>query len=203
MPRRSKHSFSMLLLIIVFMFGVIVGYIAAQEIIPEKKVEQTGIIQLPSNSIVFLPDNEYLGKLLHVLDNANKSVYVVMYVVKYDPREVDDPVNTILEKLVELRGKGLDIKIVVDDETYESYQDTIEYLKYNNVPVKLDESGSRTTHAKIVIIDGEVVLIGSHNWTESALSNNHETTLMVYSKDLAKQVVDYFYRIWSNGRTIP
>lgn len=202
MPRRSKYSFSMLLLIIVFMFGVIVGYIVAQEIKPEKNVEQTDIIQLPSNSIVFLPDKEYLGKLLQILDNANKSVYVVMYVVKYDPREVDDPVNTILEKLVELRGKGLDVKIVVDDETYESYQDTIEYLKYNNIPVKLDESRSRTTHAKIVIIDEEVVLIGSHNWTESALSNNHETTLMVYSKDLAEQVVDYFYRIWSNGRTI-
>jgi len=86
-----------------------------------------------------------------------------MYVVKYDPHEPDDPVNILLETLANMSSWGLDVKIVVDDETYTSYPETIEFLKNSSVSLKLDEYKSHTTHAKIVIVDNETAVLGSHN----------------------------------------
>jgi phosphatidylserine/phosphatidylglycerophosphate/cardiolipin synthase-like enzyme len=183
-------------LVAVFIAGLVVGYYVALH------VAGPGVQQpaAPEGGVFFLPDSAYYGNLTYYLDRANKSVYVVMYVVKYDPRYPDDPVNKLLRKLVDLYKKGVDVRVVVDDQTLISYPDTINYLVQNGVPVKLDESKSVTTHAKIVIIDGKYVFIGSHNWTESALTKNHETTLLVDSTKLAEEVTNYFESIWSSGR---
>lgn len=199
MPSRSDVAWS---LIIVFIAGLIIGFFAAMEILQPIHKEQEVGIQLGENSVLFLPDKAYFGNLTNYLESANTSVYVVMYVMKYDPREYSDPVSILLRKLVDLKNRGVDVKVIVDDETYDSYPETIEFLVRNGVAVKLDESNGRTTHSKIVVIDGKYVFIGSHNWTESALTRNHETTLLVNSTELARQVVEYIESIWSNGRTI-
>ncbi|MEM4546663.1 MAG: phospholipase D-like domain-containing protein, partial [Nitrososphaerota archaeon] len=70
------------------------------------------------------------------------------------------------------------------------------------VPVRLDESPTTTTHAKLIIIDNETVIIGSHNWTESALTRNHETSIMIQDKETATKLTNYFMRIWNNGRIL-
>jgi phosphatidylserine/phosphatidylglycerophosphate/cardiolipin synthase-like enzyme len=185
-------------IVIAFTLGVIAGYfIAIQTIRPQA---QQAV--LPEGGVLFLPDETYFGNLTYYLDLANESVYVVMYVVKYDSNEPNDPVNILLRKLVDLYSRGIDVKIVIDDQTYQSYPETISYLVESGVPVRLDESKAKTTHAKIVIIDGKYVFIGSHNWTESALTSNHEATLLVNSSKLAKLVLEYFNGIWSEGRPL-
>jgi len=185
-------------IVIAFTLGVIAGYfIAIQTIRPQA---QQAV--LPEGSVLFLPDETYFGNLTYYLDLANESVYVVMYVVKYDSNEPNDPVNILLRKLVDLYSRGVDVKIVIDDQTYQSYPETINYLVESGIPVRLDESKAKTTHAKIVIIDGKYVFIGSHNWTESALTLNHEATLLVNSSKLAKLVLEYFNGIWSEGRPL-
>lgn len=153
-------------------------------------------------SLKTLTDGEYFTELKSLLARANSSVYVVMYVIKYDPNQPGDPVNQLLKALTELKKRGVDVRVVVDDETYKSYPQTINYLKNNGVPVRLDESLATTTHAKLIIIDNETVIIGSHNWTESALTRNHETSIMIQDKETATKLTNYFMRIWNNGRTI-
>ncbi|MHC1601010.1 MAG: phospholipase D-like domain-containing protein [Candidatus Nezhaarchaeales archaeon] len=64
------------------------------------------------------------------------------------------------------------------------------YLKAHGINVHLDFE-SDTDHMKIVIIDGEIIYIGSHNWSESALYYNHEVSIRVVSKELAKLLQSY------------
>ena len=185
-----------------FILGVIIGYFTAIQISQSSEQPSTRGVFIPQNNVLFLPDDAYYGNITWYLDQANRSVYVVMYVVKYDASQYNDPVNVILRKLVDLHKRGVDVKVVVDDETKNSYPATINYLVGNGVPVRLDESQGRTTHCKVVVIDDQYVFIGSHNWTESALKYNHETTLLVNSSELASQVEKYIESIWSRGRLI-
>lgn len=126
---------------------------------------------------------------------------MAIYVVKYDPQEAEDPVNILLRSLVAARRNGLDVKVLVDDETNDTYRQTITYLRENGVSVRLDRSSGITTHTKIVVVDGRYVLIGSHNWTESALSSNHEYSTLLTSSEYAQETDRYFQTLWDEGRT--
>jgi len=153
-------------------------------------------------NVDLLVDDDYYYALLSILSRANRSIYIMMYAMKYDPSETDDPVNTLLYTVVDAYKRSLDVKVLVDDVTYSSYSETIDYLKSSGVPVRLDKSKSVTTHAKLVVVDDQYVFVGSHNWTESALMYNHEVSVLIVSNTIAQQVKNYFNMLWSEGRTI-
>ena len=152
--------------------------------------------------IEVLEDHEYFSKVKSIIETANESIYVAIYVVKYDPKEYDDPVNQLLYALVDAKKRGLDVRVLVDDPTLRSYPDTISFLKNNSIPIRLDKSKGVTSHMKIVIIDGKYLIIGSHNWTESALSYNHEYSVLIVSKHYSEAATKYFLSLWSEGRNI-
>ena len=50
-----------------------------------------------------------------------------------------------------------------------------------------------------MMVDGQFTLVGSTNWTYYALTNNHEVAVLVKSKQVAKEMIDYFNRVKSTG----
>ena len=85
---------------------------------------------------------------------------------------------------------------------YEKYFDTMygnreafDYLQANNVNVTLDNDGTTTDHMKLVIIDNEIVYIGSHNWSEAGLSYNHETSVKIVNVNIAEIFKNYSEKI--------
>ncbi|RLE85869.1 MAG: hypothetical protein DRJ41_00330 [Thermoprotei archaeon] len=152
--------------------------------------------------VALLPDEDYYDIVKKLLERANKSIYVIMYVIKYDPKELDDPVNILLDTILRAKERGVKVKIITDDATYKSYKDTVSYMLSKGVELLLDESGGVRTHTKMVIVDEEYMVVGSHNWTESALSYNHEYSILIRSTELAKKAASYFERIWEKGRKL-
>jgi phosphatidylserine/phosphatidylglycerophosphate/cardiolipin synthase-like enzyme len=57
------------------------------------------------------------------------------------------------------------------------------------------DSPEKTTHAKLMIVDAQMTLLGSTNWTYYALTNNHEASLLIRSKEVAKELTDYFNQV--------
>lgn len=155
-------------------------------------------------TIEMLPDREYYTWARKIISKANSSIYLAVFLLKYDPKEsvYDDPVNMLLLELINAKRRGVDVKVIVDDITYNQYRETIDYLKSKNIPVRLDPSKTTLLHAKILIVDGEWVFIGSHNWSESAMSFNREYTVLIRSVDYAAEVEGYFEDLWLNGRGV-
>lgn len=59
-----------------------------------------------------------------------------------------------------------------------------------------------TTHTKMVIIDNSTVILGSHNWTESALMSNHEASIETNCTSIVSKALSYFDNIWAGSRSI-
>ncbi|MEZ0289629.1 MAG: phospholipase D-like domain-containing protein [Sulfolobales archaeon] len=198
-----KISVFLLYVLIGVVIGFIVGVGVAREIVsPESRTTITETVYRVSQNNIILLDREYYETLASWLSKANKSVYIIMYVIKYDPKDPSDIVNNLLNILIDLKKRGIEVRILVDDETLRSYPETLNFLKKNNLSVRLDESSSKTTHAKIVVIDDQIVFIGSHNWTESALKYNHEVSVLIIDHSTASILKRYFENIWSSGRSI-
>ena len=72
------------------------------------------------------------------------------------------------------------------------------FTTMNGVEVIYD-SLSKTTHAKLMVVDGQLSLLGSTNWTYYALTNNNETSVLVRSKEVARAFGDYFNQVKATG----
>ena len=187
----------------VFVAGIVVGVMIAQLIGPSLPFLGGGQAPLPAEGqVMIVEDSQYLSAVAPLIERANRSVYVIMFVMKYDPGDDDDPVNELLGALADAASRGVDVRVLVDEETRDSYPQTIGFLKEHGIGVRLDKSSGVTTHAKVVIVDGEFVVVGSHNWTESALRYNHEVSALIRSGKAAEELTNYFERLWGEGRTV-
>jgi phosphatidylserine/phosphatidylglycerophosphate/cardiolipin synthase-like enzyme len=73
-------------------------------------------------------------------------------------------------------------------------QKAYEKLREAGIDVRFD-SAERTTHSKILIIDEETVIAGSHNYTFDGLKYNNEASLLLKDKEKAKRLIRYFRQI--------
>lgn len=149
----------------------------------------TIIYALPAEDIEIINDRDYYPRVHDLLQSAKKSIYLVMFSIHYYDRFPDSPSNILLRDLAEAKKKGINVKLIIEDA--EEPDRVVRFLKYHKVPYKLDPP-EITTHAKLIIIDEIYTVIGSTNWSYGALTKNHETAVIIKSKEVADSYIDYF-----------
>ena len=151
-------------------------------------VEQPTALRLKPQ-LKLLVEEDYHDTLVKLLNRANNSIYVAMFSMKYDPDDEDDPANDLIEALAAAAEKGIHVVVVLDD--YPSYNyETAEHLEAHGVEVHI-VSARETMHAKVVVVDSKIVVLGSHNWSEAGLAFNHEVSILIRSHSMAEQLASY------------
>ena len=63
-------------------------------------------------------------------------------------------------------------------------------------------SRNRTVHAKMIIIDGVSLIMGSHNWTARAMERNVEASIQVDNREVVKVARERFLELWEKAECI-
>ena len=79
-----------------------------------------------------------------------------------------------------------------EDRTTKENRRSGKILSEGGVEVIYD-SPSKTTHTKVMIIDEQLTLLGSTNWTYSALSDNNEV-LRPHSIERSRERIDRLFQ---------
>ncbi len=105
--------------------------------------------------------NKIQNDIISTLANAQVSVWIAVAWITN---------NTIISKLQELHDKGVEIKIILtDDYTNKRYFPNV------NMPVfEKKGNGGGKMHHKFCVIDNQIVIHGSYNWSTSAEMKNDE-----------------------------
>ena len=103
-------------------------------------------------------------------------------------------VPVLVEALKEAKERGVEVKVILD-----RLPATSKYSQKQN----LTESGistrimlQKTMHNKFVVIDNELVLTGSFNWTSNADEKNDENLVFLADKKIASQYSEEFFELW-------
>lgn len=148
---------------------------------------------------VYVPSAEYTETLCREIRNARSSIDVTMYLFSVDPEDEDSSPMRILQALTEAHGRGVRVRVLLD-ETYDASRgapmrwknkNAYDLLQKSGIEVRLDEARINT-HAKVVVIDGLTVMIGSTNWTPYGLGKNREANLLTRSSEVAREVLEEF-----------
>lgn len=68
-------------------------------------------------------------------------------------------------------------------------------INESDIPVRVDQSTS-FMHHKFIIIDKEVVLTGSYNWTASGAAYNRENVLLCDDQKVVTSYLGEFQKLW-------
>ncbi|MEA1926664.1 MAG: phospholipase D-like domain-containing protein [Candidatus Auribacterota bacterium] len=143
-----------------------------------------------ASPIVPVVDREYLPAAQKLIEKAGKSISLSMFVVKRG-----EMVNKLIKELKNSAQRGVEVRILLDDHIAHN-QRTVNSLKgIKNLKIKLD-SPRKTTHNKMLIVDGETVLIGSTNWTDSSLGSADEANVIISHKEIAAYLEEFFEKLW-------
>jgi phosphatidylserine/phosphatidylglycerophosphate/cardiolipin synthase-like enzyme len=139
----------------------------------------------------FSPDDGVAGHIIDAIRNAEESIRFLAFSFTSDP---------IAEVLLERTAAGVDVAGVFEESQYNSNTGTeFDRLLDAGMNVRLD-GNERNMHHKVFIIDGEIVITGSYNFSRSAEERNDENILIIYSPELAAHYLVEFDRVFEKAQ---
>jgi len=134
------------------------------------------------------PYDDVQTAVLKFLDTAKQQVLVAGY-------SITNPV--IVEKLIELKTKGLDVEVITDTQQAAgaSERQAISTMQAYGVQVFIGKSKyHQLMHCKFIVIDDTASEDGSYNYTKSA---NYQDNVAHFNDDpeLAKQLHSFWNQI--------
>ena len=132
--------------------------------------------QADITKICFSPGGNCTAAIVEQIDNAKFEILIQAYSFTSVP---------IAKALINSHKRGVKIEAILDKSNVTGNYSSATYLANNNIPVFID-SIHAIAHNKIMIIDKEIVITGSFNFTKAAEEKNAENLLIIKSKELAQ-----------------
>jgi len=124
-----------------------------------------------------------------LVDRAQVKVYVMVYSFTLD---------SLADALINAVKRGVDVRVVMERDQAGVRGSEYERLRRNGVEVRLDNN-PYLMHHKVAVIDGQIVVTGSYNWSVSAENNNDENIAVINDPETATLYEQEFMRVWNNA----
>jgi len=140
-----------------------------------------------STEVLFFPDpsGDNVARVCREIDNARRRVWLAMFTLTDD---------VLSNALLRASKRGVDVRLVVDDEQCDAMGADPRRLAEAGVPVATDKSWARMHH-KFAVVDN-AVLSGSFNWTCQASRANCENLCIMKERAVVQQFAQEFKRLW-------
>ncbi len=143
---------------------------------------------------------EYLSRVPAILENARLSIKAVQFVVQVKGKSAKMSSRELCIKLAAKVRDGVRVQALLNSagggwRAPALNRQAAQWLQDRGVEVHT-LGASRTCHAKMLIIDDEIAIVGSHNWTPYALERNFEVSILVRDPNCAGRLAQHFDQLW-------
>lgn len=127
------------------------------------------------------------NQILNALERARVSIRVVMAWFTNE---------TLYNKLVEKHNQGIDVQLAIYDDGVNRKHG----VDFNKLPTSKIKRGKRggLMHDKFCIIDNQIVITGSYNWTNNAEFRNDENITVENDPEQATRYSEEYRRLTTN-----
>ena len=166
------------------------------ELYVDKKFGTHAQVKVPNPSLTidgvavenyFSPEDDVMSKLVGYVQGAKKSVHFMIFT--YTHQDLSDA-------MIARAKAGVDVQGVIENRG--ASQGAMVPLACAKLPVKLD-GNKYTMHHKVIILDGNTVITGSFNFTQSADKENDDNVIVIHSAAVAAQYEQEYQKIYGQG----
>jgi phosphatidylserine/phosphatidylglycerophosphate/cardiolipin synthase-like enzyme len=94
--------------------------------------------------------------------------------------------DAIAKALLSAHKRGIKIRVILDKSQRTEKYSSADFLAHAGIETLIDDQHA-IAHNKVMIIDGQVVITGSFNFTKAAENSNAENLLIIQDQKLAGQ----------------
>lgn len=131
----------------------------------------------------------YFKSAYNLIDGAKRSIDVIMYEWKWYENDPSSNVQRLNQAIVRAVRRGVQVRALVNEGRQ------AELLRSLGINARTNLA-SVVMHTKALIVDNEHVLMGSHNFTEKAMTSNIETSIYTRDAEHATQLSAYMVSLW-------
>ncbi|MEM2137806.1 MAG: phospholipase D-like domain-containing protein [Candidatus Anstonellaceae archaeon] len=139
---------------------------------------------------VFSPGAE--GEIVSFIRSAEKTIDIEMYVFTSD---------AIVREIAEAERRGARVRVILEPRVQDERKDRIAAILQDvGAEVKWASFAYKLTHSKFIIVDGKKAVIGSINFSKSALTANREAAVLVEGEKI-KELARIFEEDWNEANS--
>jgi phosphatidylserine/phosphatidylglycerophosphate/cardiolipin synthase-like enzyme len=130
---------------------------------------------MPPVDIYFSPKGGATQAVVDALDATHASAYIQAYSFTSPP---------IAAAIIRAHERGVQVQVILDKSNLEEKRSKAADMFHHGI-VPLIDSQHEIAHNKVMILDGEVVITGSFNFTKQAETSNAENLMVIHDKQIA------------------
>lgn len=132
---------------------------------------------------------EFPKKVIPLIKGAKKSIDIIVYDWGWYPDEIGEPIQIFNNAIYNAHRHGVKVRAVVQKRLIK------DILLRLGIQVKHHES-SKLLHVKMMIVDGEIAVLGSHNYTKNAFNLNYEISIITSTPESVARLQEYFNNLF-------
>jgi phosphatidylserine/phosphatidylglycerophosphate/cardiolipin synthase-like enzyme len=136
--------------------------------------------------------SEYPNKVIPLIEQAKKSIEIVMFDWRFYSCDPGNPTQRFNQALINATRRGVEVRAVAN------MKDIAEVMNKLGAKIK-NLNTRRLVHTKLMIIDNEHAIIGSHNFTISAFTLNYEVSVIIDNINIINELKEYFNNLYNHG----
>jgi phosphatidylserine/phosphatidylglycerophosphate/cardiolipin synthase-like enzyme len=157
-------------------------------------------------SVEVIKNEEFLAAALGLLALARERVDICTYKFELSQRTDAKGLNSLIDLLYILAGQNVEVRILLNTTRARSgltkiNENAARVLKKHGILVRTLPDG-RCQHAKILLVDGCMGIIGSHNWSTKSITENFEVAVIIRHAGHLQRIQEHFDMIWDSSKEV-
>jgi phosphatidylserine/phosphatidylglycerophosphate/cardiolipin synthase-like enzyme len=136
-----------------------------------------------------LSGKQFPKEVIPLIDQSKISIDTVVFDWRWYPNDPACAVQLFNQAIVRAVRRCVKVRAIVSN---------------NEIAKILNDCGcsakclitTNLVHAKLMIIDNEIVIIGSHNYTQSAFQTNFELSVILFQPNEIAEFSNFFQNLW-------
>ncbi len=154
---------------------------------------------------MILHDNNFLPQAFALIDTAKSSVDISTFKAEISSKPPAKHLLAFFKKLYEKKSQGLRVRFLINindarRNTPKTNPCAVNALKNHKIEVRTLHH-NRCCHAKIIIVDTDKAIIGSHNLGVKSCHNNFEVSYLIVEPVNICYLQAIFDRVFINAKT--
>lgn len=135
--------------------------------------------------------SDFPNKLIPLINEAKQTIKIIVFDWRWYPNDIGSACQLFNFSIVNACKRGVKVSVMTNAD------EVLKTLKTNGIDVKKPNS-KRLLHSKLMIIDDQFLIIGSHNYTQSAFTMNQEISVILKGKKAFDRFAQYFDNVWQS-----